>query len=114
MTYEQKPRLTLFINQHEGKPIKKKDGTFVTKSSGEKILQGAFNGKINLPEGLPAGDYEVSVYRSTSKSGLEYLSGNIKPAYVKDKAIDTHNKAKANGYQQQVEESEEEDSEIIF
>ena len=113
MTYEQKPRLTLFINQHEGKPIKKKDGTFVTKANGEEILQGAFNGKINLPQGLPAGDYEVSVYRSTSKSGLEYLAGNIKPAYLKkDKPIDSHNEAKANGYQQQVEEND--DSEIPF
>jgi hypothetical protein len=105
MSYEQKPRLTLFINQHEGKPIKKKDGSFVTKANGENILHGAFNGKINLPEGLLAGDYEVSVYRSTSKAGLEYFAGNVKPAYVK-KEVDAHNSAKADGYAPQSNDEE--------
>jgi hypothetical protein len=108
MSYEPKPRLTLFINQHEGKPIKKQDGTFVTKANGEEILQGAFNGKINLPEGLPAGDYEVSVYRSVSKSGLEYLAGNIKAAYVKKDKVDQHSQAKGNGFQPQAEDSTDE------
>ena len=104
MSYQPKPRLTLFINQHEGKPIKKQDGTFVTKDNGEEILQGAFNGKINLPAGLPAGDYEVSVYRYISKTGLEYLSGNIKIAYVKKDKVDQHSQAKGNGFQPQAEE----------
>lgn len=108
MSYEPKPRLTLFINQHEGKPIKKPDGTFVTKANGEKILQGAFNGKINLPAGLPAGDYEVSVYRSVSKAGLEYLAGNIKAAYVKRDKVDQHAQAKGNGFEPQVEEESDE------
>lgn len=110
MSYEQKPRLTLFTNQNEGKPIKKKDGSFVTKADGEKILQGAFNGKINLPEGLPKGDYEISIYRSVSKAGLEYFAGNIKPAFVKKESVSKHSVDKGNGYQPQ----EENDSEIPF
>jgi len=107
MQYEQKPRLTLFINQNEGKPIKKKDGSFVTKSNGENILQGSFNGKINLPEGLPAGDYEVSVYRATSKAGLEYFAGNIKPAFVKREGVSKHSEDKANGYAPQSNHAED-------
>ncbi len=115
MQYEQKPRLTLFVNQHEGKPIKKKDGSFVTKANGENILQGAFNGKINLPEGLPAGDYEVSVYGSTSKAGLQYFAGNIKAAYVKKEGISKHSQDKANGYAPESNHAEEEiDQEIPF
>jgi hypothetical protein len=105
MTYEQKPRLTLFINQNEGKPIKKKDGSFVTKANGENILQGAFNGKINLPEGLPAGDYEVSVYSSTSKAGLGYFAGNIKPAFVKKESISQHAVDKGNASEEEFSDS---------
>jgi len=104
MAYEQKPRLTLFINQNEGKPIKKNDGSFVTNAKGEQILQGAFNGKINLPEGLPAGDYEVSIYRATSKAGLDYFAGNIKPAFVKKDKVSKHSQDKGNGYQSQDED----------
>jgi hypothetical protein len=112
MQYEPKPRLTLFINQHEGKPIKKKDGSFVTKANGDQILQGAFNGKINLPEGLPAGDYEVSVYGSTSKAGLQYFAGNIKAAYVK-KEVDAHNSAKSDGYAPESNHVEEDQEDSI-
>jgi hypothetical protein len=111
MQYEQKPRLTLFINQNEGKPIKKKDGSFVTKANGDNILQGAFNGKINLPEGLPAGDYEVSVYHSLSKAGLGYFAGNIKPAFVKKEGISQHAVDKGNGF---VSESDDSTDEIPF
>ena len=112
MSYEKKPRLTLFSNKFEGSPIKKKDGSFVLNSNGEKILQGAFNGKINLPEGLPAGDYDVSVYRATAKTGTEYLSGNIKKAYVKQE-ISEHSKAKGNGFVAQVNDTEEDTSDSI-
>lgn len=113
MSYEQKPRLTLFTNKNEGKPIKKQDGSFVVKADGEQILQGSFNAKINLPEGLPAGDYEVSVYRSIAKSGIEYFAGNIKKAWVKKETqIDQHSKAKADAYQSQADEAF--DDEIPF
>lgn len=99
MDYTQKPRLTIFANKYAGLPIKKKDGTFVTDSKGNPINQGNFNGKINLPEGLPAGDYEVSIYKAISKTGGEYMSGTIKKAYVKqDKPIDAHSQDKGNGY----------------
>lgn len=103
MTYEPKPRLTLFINQHEGKPIKKNDGSFVINAKGDQILHGSFNGKINLPAGLPAGDYEVSVYRSTSKAGLDYFAGNIKAAFIKKdqvaKEVFKHSQEKGNAFQ---------------
>jgi hypothetical protein len=98
MDYTQKPRLTIFTNKYAGSPIKKKDKTFVTDSKGDPINQGDFNGKINLPEGLPAGDYEVSIYKKV-KNGNEYMSGTIKKAYVKqDKPIDAHSQDKGNGY----------------
>lgn len=83
MQYEPKPRLSLFVNKMAGQPIKRKDGTLVTNAKGDSITHGSFNGKINLPEGLPAGEYDVSVYNTTAKSGLEYLSGPIKKAWVK-------------------------------
>lgn len=83
MQYQPKPRLSLFVNKMAGQPIKRKDGTLVTNANGDSITHGSFNGKINLPEGLPAGEYEVSVYNTTAKSGLEYLSGPIKKAWVK-------------------------------
>ena len=95
MTYEQKPRIAIFTNKNAGNPIKKKDGSFVTNSSGENILQSDYNAKITLPEGLAAGEYEINIYKNTAKSGLEYLSGNIKPAFKK---IDKHNQDKANAY----------------
>ena len=38
---------------------------------------------ITLPDGLPAGEYEVNVYRNISKAGKEYMSGKIKKAWVK-------------------------------
>ncbi len=104
MTYEQRPRIAIFTNKFAGQPIKKKDGSFVTKSNGENLLQSDFSGKINLPEGLPAGDYEVNIYKSVAKSGLEYMSGTIKPAFKK---IDKHSQDKGNGYQEQPEDSEE-------
>ena len=114
MQYEQKPRLTLFINKYENQPIKKKDGSFVTKANGDQILQGAFSGKINLPEGLSAGDYEVSIYRSISKAGSEYFAGNIKPAFVK-KEVNKHSVDKGNGYAPQSNYAEEEnDQEVPF
>jgi len=112
MSYEQKPRVVLFPNNNEGQPIKKKDGTFVTKSNGDQIMHGAFNGKINLPEGLTAGDYDFSVYRGISKTGNEYLAGNIKPAYVK-KDVDSHNEAKSNGYAPQSNLVEEDSDDSI-
>ena len=48
---------------------------------------------------MPAGDYEVSIYKAISKTGGEYMSGTIKKAYVKqDKPIDAHSQDKGNGY----------------
>ena len=111
MQYEQKPRLTLLINKYENQPIKKKDGSFVTKANGDQILQGAFSGRINLPEGLSSGDYEVSIYRSISKAGVEYFAGNIKPAFVK-KEVSQHSIDKGNGYAPQSNHTQE-DSEFF-
>ena len=77
-----KPKLTIFKNDKVGQPIKKKDGSIV-EYNGEPMLHCDLNGKINLPEGLPAGDYEVSIYKNTAKSGLSYYSGTIKVAWKK-------------------------------
>lgn len=112
MNYNEQPRLTIFKNEHAGKPIKKNDGSFVTDSNGNSVKQGDLNGKINLPADLPAGDYEVSIYKKeyTDKKTGEIkimYSGRIKKAYVrKDKAISQHSVDKGNGYQNQQEESE--------
>ena len=100
MTYEKKPRIAIFTNNNAGDPIKRKDGSLVTKTNGENLLQCDFNGKINLPEGLAAGDYEVNIYKATAKSGLEYMSGTIKPAFKK---IEKHSEEKGNAYQPQEE-----------
>ena len=109
MDYKQKPRLTIFTNKYAGSPIKRKDGIFVTDSKGDPIKQGSFNGKINLPEGLPAGDYEVSIYKAISKTGDEYMSGTIKKAFVRqDKPIDSHSEAKGNAYAPEANHVEEE------
>ena len=104
MQYEPKPRLSLFVNKMAGQPIKRKDGTLVTNTKGNSITHGSFNGKINLPEGLPAGEYEVSVYNTIAKSGLEYLSGTIKKAWVKP--TDQNTQDKQNDCQSQSEKDE--------
>ena len=112
MDYKNEPRLTIFPNGYAGNPIKKNDGTFVTNSKGEPVKHGELNGKINLPEGLPAGDYEVSIYKKeytdkkTGESKTMY-SGRIKKAYVK-KVVDEHSRAKADAYVR------EDNSEIPF
>lgn len=94
-----KPKLTIFKNEKAGQPIKKKDGS-VVEYNGQPMLQPALNGKINLPEGLPAGDYDIGIYQYESKKGTKYYSGTIKPAWKKP---DAHNEAKQNGYQPQEE-----------
>jgi hypothetical protein len=75
-----KSKLRIFKNEKVGQPIKKKDGTIV-EYNGEPMLHCALDGKINLPEGLPAGDYAVAIYQCTSKAGLKYYSGTIKPDF---------------------------------
>jgi hypothetical protein len=112
-----KSKLTIFKNEKVGQPIKKKDGS-VLEYNGEPMLHCALNGKINLPEGLPAGDYEVAIYQYTSdknpdKPPLKYYSGTIKPAWKKDEAkpVNAHNKAKGNGY---VKEAEDLDDDLPF
>jgi hypothetical protein len=107
MNYQEQPRLTIFKNEHAGKPIKKQDGSFVSDSNGNPIKQSELNGKINLPEDLAAGDYEVAIYKKeyTDKKTGELktmYSGRIKKAYVKqDRPIDAHSRAKADAFQPQ-------------
>jgi hypothetical protein len=84
MQYEKKQGLLMFPNKGAGKPMVKSDGSMVVNSNtGEVVNQCDYNGKITLLEGLPAGDYEVNVYRNISKNGNEYMSGKIKKAWVK-------------------------------
>lgn len=96
-----KAKLTIFKNNNAGQPVKKKDGSIV-EYDGKPMLQPALNGKINLPEGLPAGDYEVAIYQYTSdknpnKPPLKYYSGTIKATWKKPE-VSGHSKDKANGY----------------
>ena len=122
MNYQEQPRLTIFKNDNAGKPIKKQDNTFVSDSNGNPIKQSELNGKINLPEGLAAGDYEVAIYKKeyTDKKTGELktmYSGRIKKAFVKqDRPIDAHSQSKGNGYAPKSNHVEEEldDSTIPF
>ena len=98
-----KPRIAIFKNKLVGQPIKRKDGTLV-EYNGKQLTHCDLNGKITLPEGLEAGEYEVNIYQNTSKNGLVYYSGSIKPAYKKE--IDQHSVDKSNGFQPQEEEEE--------
>lgn len=119
-----KSKLTIFKNNYAGQPIKKEDGSIV-EYDGKPMLQPSLNGKINLPEGLPAGDYEVAIYQYTSdknpdKPALKYYSGTIKPAWKKEdgfdkaaKILDKHNAAKANAYNPK-EQEEDLDERIPF
>ena len=109
--YKQVPNLTIFKNDRAGKQVVR-NGQPV-EYNGKPIIESDLNGKITLPEGLNAGEYEVKIYKKVSKAGTTYYSGTIKPAYVKkDKAIDSHNQAKANAYQPQ--EEMQDDSEFPF
>jgi hypothetical protein len=105
-----KSKLTIFKNEKVGQPIKRNDGS-VVEYNGEPMLHCDLNGKINLPEGLPAGDYEVAIYKKKSKSGLSYYAGTIKEAWKKAKPVDAHNTTKANGY---VAEEEDLDDSLPF
>lgn len=83
-----KAKLTIFKNNKAGQPIKKRDGS-VVEYNGKTMYEPALNGKINLPEGLPAGDYEVGIYQYESnknpdKPPLKYYSGTIKEAWKKE------------------------------
>lgn len=84
---EQKPRIAIFKNDKVGQPIKKKDGSDV-EYNGRVMLQCDLNGKITLPESLPAGEYEVSIYKQQSKTGLTFYSGTIKAAFKSAKKGD--------------------------
>ena len=99
-----KAKLTIFKNNNAGQPVKKKDGSIV-EYDGKPMLQPSLNGKINLPEGLPAGDYEVAIYQYISDKNpdrppLKYYSGTIKAAWKKVilGKVNSHSKAKANAY----------------
>jgi hypothetical protein len=84
MEYEKKQGIIMFPNKNAGKPMTRKDGSeVINPNSGEVINQCDFNGTITLPDGLPAGEYEVNVYRNISRAGNEYMSGKIKKAWVK-------------------------------
>jgi hypothetical protein len=97
-----KPKLLIFKNEKAGQPIVKRDGSYV-EYNGQKMLEPDLNGKITLPAGLDAGEYQIAIYRATSKKGSSYYSGTIKPAFDKNKTVNSHNKAKSNGYQPQEE-----------
>lgn len=104
--YKQVPNLIIFKNDKAGQQVIR-NGQPV-EYNGKPIIESDLNGKITLPEGLNAGEYEVKIYKKVSKAGKSYYSGTIKPAYVKkDKAIDQHNQAKSNGYQPQEEEMDD-------
>lgn len=61
-----------------------------------------FSGPLNV-EGK---DYEISVWEKTAKNGDEFLTFGVQPPYKK--GVDSHNKAKGNGYQpQKVDENDE-------
>lgn len=96
-------KLTLFKNKKAGQPIKKKDGS-VLEFNGKVINEPELRGYINITaDNLEKGEYEVGVYKTTSKNGVVYYSGKIKPAYKQKqesvKPIDNHNITKGNGYQ---------------
>jgi hypothetical protein len=104
-----KPRLTIFKNNKAGQPILR-NGEPV-EYNGKPLIECDLSGKINLPEGLDAGDYEIAIYKQVSKNGLTYYGGAIKPAFKKKEgdgkfngkkfvaeAQSAHNKAKSNGF----------------
>jgi len=93
MEKQYKPSIAIFKNDKAGEPVKKRDGS-VVEYNGNVMLQPFMNGKITLPEELPAGDYEVGIYQKESKAGLKYYQGTIKEAFKK---VDKHNESKANG-----------------
>lgn len=84
---EQKPRIAIFKNDKVGQPIKRKDGSDV-EYKGEPMLHCDLNGKITLPEGLAAGEYDVSIYKRQSKAGLTFYAGTIKAAFKSAKKGD--------------------------
>lgn len=95
-----KPRLTIFKNKKAGQPILKNGEPL--EYNGKPMLECDLSGKINLPEGLEAGDYEVAIYKQVSQKGLSYYGGTIKPAFKKkSEAGEKHYAAKSNGYQPQ-------------
>ena len=98
-----KSKLTIFKNEKVGQPVKRNDGT-VVEYNGEPMIHCDLNGKINLPEGLSAGDYTVSIYKQKTKAGLNYYTGTIKPAWKKKEEIDKHSTSKANGYVDELED----------
>lgn len=98
--YKQVPNLTIFKNDKAGQPVVR-NGQPV-EYNGKPIIESDLNGKITLPEGLNAGEYEVKIYKKISKAGKSYYSGTIKPAFVKrDKTISQHSVDKGNAYQNQ-------------
>lgn len=95
MTKDNQPKLTLFKNDLAGKP-KLKDGKPIIYNNFE-LKHGVFNAIIDLPEGLEKGEYVAEIYTSTSKAGNQYYWGKIRKKF-KQKEVDPHNQAKANGY----------------
>lgn len=94
-----KPSLTIFKNDNAGKPVLRQ-GKPIYLDNGNQLIQCDLNGKIRLPEDLPAGEYEVNIYKKVKEKpegNLIYYSGTIKPAFKKDKP-NAHTQAKQNGY----------------
>jgi uncharacterized protein (DUF736 family) len=60
-----------------------------------------WSGKINV-EGK---DFEISAWEKTSKNGDVFLSLSVKEPWKK--GVDSHNKAKGNGYQPQKVDNDE-------
>lgn len=75
--------LNIFKNEKANTQIIDRDGKPVSYR-GEPYMHPELNGKFELKEALPIGEYNIAIYKRTAKSGLVYYSGKIKPAYKKE------------------------------
>ena len=66
--------------------------------------------KITITEDLKAGEYEVGLFRSTSKNGRAYLSGKLQEAWKKEESqapINQLEQNKGNGFMPQPEDDDD-------
>lgn len=99
----EKPRIVIFKNKKAGEVIIR-NGSPV-EINGRQLVEADLNAKINLPDDLSAGEYEVSIYKNTAKNGAVYYSGNIKPSYKQNSGRETNNNFNAKEFVRKAKET---------
>jgi hypothetical protein len=108
--------LTLFKNKGGGKPMLKNKQPIIDQKNGGYVLVPEFTAILKIEEPLAIGEYEIKLREKISKNGSAYFGGGVHIKEQINYKPNSHQEAKQNGYQPQVDNPETNfvDDEIPF